>query len=213
VAWNGEAVQRRVAIGGDVLPDHAHDRSRREAVERSDALDRRGEDAPTAGVEPLPLARDVERQLVDRTKRSEEADIAAVADAPVPEVDRLPGGDVHPDARHAARRIVLNVEDAVGLLEKSSADELLFLRIEADEEVEILHAEAVHAEGSRAEDRVAAGVLLFLHEETRPHIAKHLAVLGIEVKAEDAEVIAIAGLRDEAEVGAEITADVLRGHA
>src|SRR5205085_11125305 len=85
--------------------------------------------------------------------------------------------------------------------------------IESDEEVEVFHAKAVHAEGSRAEDRVAAGVLLFLHEETRPHIAKHLAVLGIEVKAEDAEVIAIAGLRDEAEVGGEITADVLRGHA
>src|SRR5205823_2191357 len=85
-------------------------------------------------VEPLPLARDVERQLVDRAKRSEEADIAAVADAPVPEVDRLPGRDVYPDARHAARRIVLNVEDAVGLLEKPSADELLLLRIESGED-------------------------------------------------------------------------------
>ena len=205
--WDGEGIQRRVALGGHILADQSDQRFGREAVRGLETLDRGGIDATAAGAQPLPVGDDIERQPVERANRRGEIHGRSVTDAHVGEIDHFSEPPLHGDPRKAAMRVELHEVRRVVLLEQRRADQDLLLRPQIELRVQILRADGEDARRDAAEQRVVVLIALVVEVDVGADETK-LRVLRKESQGRAAVRFAITDLRNESEVRPEVVAEI-----
>src|SRR5262245_14154118 len=206
---HGEAVQGRVALRLDVLPDETDERPRREGVGHLEARNDRGEETllPSirVDVEPSPVRVDVELQMVLRPERSHDAEIAAFSRPHVLEVDLVPEESEESDARDAPRGIdlhrvldLLPVEEDIG-----EADRVGHVGDEPGEVATSLEIDLGN-EAARQERPVAI-LDVVLADRGGDEVPEPLRE---EVPPEGRRGLPVADLRHEPVIGAELVAEV-----
>src|SRR5262249_31696221 len=138
---------------------------------RADALDRLRKDAAGVGVEPFTAGVELQVDAVDGTHCGGERQGRAVADGAAREIDRLAGAALGRNARKFARRIVLEEPAEIRLLQQLVTDANTLSRVDADEEIEILRAESVHADRHLLKNRVAVAIGLQIGRNRRTNEA------------------------------------------
>ena len=162
-------------------------------------------------VEPAPVARELEVQVIGRARRRGEADPASVSFPRVGEIDLLPEEAVDGNAgNETGRRQPDRIRNIPPVKELLSHADRIGVRVQLPARVEL--PLELHARIDPAIERVPVSLPPPVDHEQRLKSAEE-EILRKEGVAEEVPAVAVSDLRHEPEVGAEVRRDVLVGRA